>query len=230
MTSFLQKIIFLTVIIFIFLFIPHNVKASCVCPDTIIIMSCHNGVCIDGFEVDNIFTGNYCETRPILNKNRDDLNKQLSITPYEEKQKISTGIYKITTSGELEKLSDSTDNQILEQYKSEWQNKEIQGIRRVAMEKLTGISIPIAIVLLAVLWPWIFIRKKRFSQAQPPVFFFAIIMQILLALYFLVFGFMSPGPYAVIQIIYSISIPILLISIMVEIIYLIYKKIRKNNK
>ena len=227
MISFLRKIIFYLPIIFIFLFIPFDVRASCVCPDTIIIMSCHSGVCIDGFEVDNVFTGNNCETRPALNKNKNDLNKLLSALPYEQKQKISTGIYKITTSGALEKLSESTNNEILEQYKSEWQKKEKQGIRRVAIEKLTGIFIPVAIVLLAVLWPWILIRNKRYSQTPSPVFFLAIIIQIFLALYFLVFGFMSPGPYAVIQTIYSISIPILFISIMIEVIYLIYKKIRK---
>jgi len=126
-------------------------------------------------------------------------------------------------SASIQKLSDSTSLAELNEYKSEWEKKEQVALRSVRVVKWGMAAALIASALLAIIWPWMFIRiwpklRNRISK----LLIVAVFVQVLLAL---LFTSLSGGSfiwsYPLWQLLASTAVIALGVSIVWEIMHLI---------
>ena len=211
---------------------------SCAFPKSIFIAAYEQGTFVDGFVVEHRGIGNWCDTRPVVNERSENLQNTFSIASQNLNQAVSSGVYQLSTrcladrwdewcakDTALEQLSiNSTE---LARYKSEWQQKERDGLRSATTQKWSVTAIIVAIAALALLWPWILVKvwpnlRKRLSL----FLIIAILLQAPLALILQGMFIWSHGLW---QAMASISSIVLGLSILVEIIFLIVRKIRSRN-
>ncbi|OGG18365.1 hypothetical protein A3D78_03975 [Candidatus Gottesmanbacteria bacterium RIFCSPHIGHO2_02_FULL_39_14] len=219
------------------LFGPTEVYAlSCRFPKNIFIGSYQQGTFIDGFVVRYRGTGNWCDTRPVVDDNKNNLPSVFSLVSQNLGHEISTGVYQLSTRCEdrwseycaeettLERLTNNSAE--LDRYKSEWQQKEQDGLRSVTTQKWSVVAIIIAIVALVILWPWILTRIwPNLRKRVPSFLIIAILLQAPLVLILPGMFIWSHGLW---QLTALISSGVLGFSILVEIIFLIVRKIKSR--
>ena len=216
---------------------------SCLFPKSIFIASYQEGALTDGFVVRYLGTGNSCDTRPVVDENKSNVQNIFSFALRHLGQEVSTGVYQLTTrcgdkpehqnsfeyiwdqyckDTRLEQLSNNPA--ALARYKSEWKTKGEQNLRSTLIEKWTAVLIMIVIVAIAIIWPWILLRRKKDTKNVNSLFALAIIVQVILA--FLLIVLYVPWSFALWALIATVSSLSLLGSVVVEVGYLIYRKIR----
>ena len=211
---------------------------SCAFPKNIFVAAYEQGIFIDGFVVEHKGTGNSCDTRPIVNERTENLQNIFSIASQNLNQVVSSGVYQLSTrclaerwdewctkDTSLEQLSSNSTE--LTRYKSEWQQKEQDGLRSATTQKWSVVAIIVAIAALALLWPWILVKiwpnlRKRLSL-------FLIIAILLQAPLALILQGMFIWSHSLWQATASISSVVLGLFILIEIIFLIVRKIRSRN-
>src|SRR3989338_1800625 len=125
---------------------------SCAFPKNIFVAAYEQGIFIDGFVVEHKGTGNSCDTRPIVNERTENLQNIFSIASQNLNQVVSSGVYQLSTrclaerwdewctkDTSLEQLSSNSTE--LTRYKSEWQQKEQDGLRSATTQKWSVVAI-----------------------------------------------------------------------------------------
>lgn len=241
----------LLLIIFILVtlsYLPESSSLSCRGPEAKLIALCQENTCTRGFIVNYISTGNLCDTRPIVIEEPGNevysvnIGEIISVVKTESSQEVLSGIYELEVSlycfrysdysyfqefchPSLKKLSDSTEDKIFNQYLQEWKAKEQEGLRAVAMSKFWRLLIIIVITLLAIIWPWVIMKVwPSASKYKIRWLILAILTQIFAALILLLYGL--SWSYFIITSIANKLLLLIALSIVIEIIYIIYKKIK----
>jgi len=236
-------VFFITAFASISLLIQTNTLAfTCLTPENIFIASYEQGSFLDGFTIKHEYTENMsCVTRLVVSESVDYLQSTFTIASQKLNKPVSTGIYQLsgrcgtdkegndmcTEATTLEQLSNNPSE--LARHKSEWRIREQQELRSVATEKWSVVAIMVAVVALAILWPWILVRvRPSLLRRLSLVLIAAIILQALIALVILPI-LSSIWSYDLLQLTVSVSFIILGLSILSEIIFIIVKKIRSKN-
>lgn len=233
--------IILSVVVFVNIFFLNTTEVhalSCLPPENIFVAAYEQGTFVDGFVVEYRGTGNWCDTRPVVSERTENLQNVFSIVSQNLSQAVSSGVYQLSTrcradrweewcakETTLEQLSSNSAD--LDRYKSKWQQREQDKIRSVTTQKWSVAAIIVAIVALAILWPWILVKiwpnsRKRLSL----LLIVAILLQASLTL---ILSGMFIWSYGLWQSTASISSTVLGLSIIGEIVFLIVRKIKSRN-
>ncbi|OGM90335.1 hypothetical protein A2755_04055 [Candidatus Wolfebacteria bacterium RIFCSPHIGHO2_01_FULL_48_22] len=229
----------ITVFVSVFFLSTTEVHAlSCIPPQNIFVVAYEQGNFLDGFTIEHRLTGNICDTRPVVRERTDNLQSAFTTASQNLNKSVSTGVYQLSTrclAGRWDEwcVKESTFEQLssnpseLARHKSEWQIKEQEELRSVTTQKWSVAVIIVAIVALAILWPWILVKiwpnlRKRLSL-------FLIIAILLQAPLALILQWMFIWSHRLWQTTASISSVVLGLFILIEIIFLIVRKIRSRN-
>lgn len=222
-----------------------EVKAlTIICPpvNNIFIAAYNQDTFVEGLAIKYETTGKGCDVLPAMSESNESLNTIFLTSSQELNQSLSTGVYQLSVKCEvwsgqcsesaLEKLSDNPAE--FGKYKSQWQLKVKEAPRNLAKEKWTRTmaevavkSVTLGIILTTIFWPWVLLRLKNNIKRVWLLLILAIVMQFIVR-------FMLSVVFSYDMYVYnsawgrtvSISQLALVISIIIEIvclIYLIYK-------
>ena len=214
---------------------------SCLPPENIFVAAYEQGKFTGGFVIEHKGTGNMCDTRPVVSERNENLQSVFTTASQNLNEIISSGVYQLSTrcwadrwdewcskNTKLEQLSANSTE--LARYKSEWQEKERNGLRAATTQLWLIPAIIVAIVALALFWPWILVKIWPNLRRRLSVFLIvAILLQAPLALIMLGLQGTFIWSYGLWQTTASISSIVLVLSIVCEVIFLIVRKIRSRN-
>ncbi|MEX0895953.1 MAG: hypothetical protein WDZ94_03370 [Patescibacteria group bacterium] len=187
------------------------------------------GVIEDSFVIQYALTGDWCDSRPVVVDSSADLQSHFAFVAKQLDQPISTGVYELSSpcreawsdscskSTTFQQLSNNPAE--LAQYEAEWRQKERRALQIASEQELLMPSIIVAVVLFAILWPWILIKIWPKIGSKLPLFLgLAILPQYFLADILPPLFFWSDQ---VLQVIADYASVVLLVVIAGEIILLI---------
>jgi len=185
---------------------------------------CNEGNCSDGFSIEHEYTGNFCDTIEVV-KDKDLNFENIPLVAAKNNQDLSDGIYNLRA-GSLEKVSDIATIEELEKIKSEWETKEDRSRQEILLSQLFEIVMIAAQVGLIIFWPLIIIKlKPDLKKNSEKIIILAIIFQAF-AIFSGIFTLAPPWSYPLVRTAHAIVVQVLIFSIIVEIGYLIYKKLK----
>ncbi len=209
----------------------------------ILIAVCENNSCKEGLGIQHVDTRRYiCDSCTVV---IEDISvENLSFISQKLNVGVLNGIYELKTSWQclhrwedeyclkdttIEKLSDNTTiaqlNVLKNVLKDEWKDTEQKARPSVTTQKWSVAAIIVAIVVLAIIWPWILVKIWPNLQKRISLFLIiAILLQVPLTLFLA--GDPFGGAYSLWQFVASSSSIVLYLCILGEIIYLIVRKIR----
>lgn len=214
---------------------------SCAPPEHFFVGAYEQGKFTGGFAVEPRGTGRMCDTRPVVSERTENLQSIFTTASQKLNKVISSGVYQLSAQCwpdkwnercfkniKLEQLSANSTE--LARYKSEWQEKERDGLRAATTQLWLIPVIIVAIVALALFWPWILVKIWPNLRRRLSVFLIiAILLQAPIALILLGLQETFIWSYGLWQTTASIFSIVLVLSIVGEIIFFIVRKIRSRN-